>query len=113
MGKSTYSLPMTSPVATGPPPAASLASHQRDGGLRLEGARLRHELRVRGLTASRVADLANMSPNTLTRALAGDPITERTLRSIVRVLTEFPMLPGATDLVASAPTAHPGSVVGD
>jgi hypothetical protein len=112
MGKFTYSLPMTSPVDTGPPTAASLASHQRDTGLRLDGGRLRHEFRVRGLTAGRVADLANMSPNTLTRALAGDPISERTLRSIVRVLADLPMLPGATDLVAGAPIAHPESVVG-
>jgi hypothetical protein len=72
----------------------------RDAGLRLDGARFRRELRVRGVTAGTVARVARVSPNTLTRCLNGAPISERTLREIVRALTSMPVLQGASELLA-------------
>lgn len=73
----------------------------RDTGLRLDGARLRRELYIRGVTAGAVARAAKVSPNTMTRAMAGDPIRQRTLREVVGALIAMPVLLGASDLVVS------------
>ena len=81
--------------------ATSEGGQRRDAGLRLDGARLRRQLRLRGVTAGEVARLSGVSANTLTRCLAGAPISERTLRLVAGVLMDLPMLPGA--LVADEP----------
>ncbi len=73
----------------------------RDTGLRLDGARLRRELYIRGCTAATIARLAKVSPNTMTRAMAGDPIRQHTLREVVRALVAMPVLDVAHDLVVS------------
>jgi hypothetical protein len=73
----------------------------RDTGLRLDGARLRRALYIRGVTADTVARAAKVSPNTMTRAMAGDPIRQRTLREVVRALVAMPVLDVAHDLVVS------------
>jgi hypothetical protein len=84
--------PATTKVTSGEP-------QQRDAGLRLDPARFRRELRIRGATAGAVARAAHVSPNTLTRCRNGSPISERTLREVVRVLVAMPVLHGASDLV--------------
>jgi hypothetical protein len=71
----------------------------RDTGLRLDGARLRRDLYIRGCTAATIARLAKVSPNTLTRCLAGDAIRQCTLREVVRALVSMPVLD--VDLVVS------------
>lgn len=86
---------MTSPLSTRQLDTASAP----DPGLRLDGARLRRELRRRGVSASHVAQLASVSPNTLTRALAGERITVGSLREIARALQGLPVLPGADELL--------------
>jgi hypothetical protein len=72
----------------------------RDTGLRLDGPRFRHELRLRGVTAGTVAKLAHISPNTVSRCATGGKISARTLRTIVLTLTSLPVMNGASDLVA-------------
>jgi hypothetical protein len=104
-----YGAPMASQPST--TQAASNESN-RDAGLRLDGARFRRELRVRGVTAGTVARVARVSPNTLTRCLSGAPISERTLREIVRALTSMPVLQGASELLApETATAAAPSIV--
>jgi hypothetical protein len=77
----------------------------RDTGLRLDGARLRRELYIRCCTAAAIARLAKVSPNTMTRAMAGEPIRQQTLREVVRALVSIPPLHGASDLVAQTRNA--------
>jgi hypothetical protein len=96
-----YCLPMTSPLSTSQIDVMSEGSRQSDAGLRLDGVRLRRELRLRGATAGRVAELAEVSPNTLTRAMAGEPITVSSLRAIVRALASLPVLVGVGELLAT------------
>lgn len=88
------------------PSTTLLASERRDAGLRLDPARFRRELRIRGATAGAVARAARVSPNTLTRCRNGAPISERTLREIVRVLVAMPVLHGAGELLADAETRN-------
>jgi predicted transcriptional regulator len=73
---------------------------------RLDGARFRHELRVRGVTAGAVAKVARVSPNTLTRCIAGAPIRESTLREVIRALMSLPVMRGS-ELVAPETTKTP------
>jgi len=80
----------------------------RDTGLRLDGARLRRELYIRGCTAATIARLATLSPNTLTRCLAGDAIRQQTLRELVKALATMPVLD--VDLVVSPETTKTPSV---
>lgn len=75
------------------PPSAVTSLH-------LDGARLRRELHLRGVTASVVAKAARVSPNTLTRCLAGDAISHRTLRSVIQALHGMPVPVLADELVA-------------
>jgi hypothetical protein len=82
----------------------------RDTGLRLDGARLRRELYIRGCTAATIARLATLSPNTLTRCLAGDAIRQQTLRELVRALATMPVLDVAHELVVSPETTKTPSV---
>jgi hypothetical protein len=84
------------------PSTTLLASERRDAGLRLDPARFRRELRIRGATAGAVARAAHVSPNTLTRCRNGAPISERTLREIVRVLVAMPVLHGAGELLTDS-----------
>ncbi len=73
---------------------------RRDAGLRLDAARFRRELYLRGVTACGFASFAKLSPNTLTRCLNGAPISEHTLRAIVRALSATPKLRGVDELLA-------------
>ena len=82
-------------------PVMSQVPGSRDTGLRLDGARLRRELYIRGCTAATIARAARVSPNTMTRAMAGDPIRQQTLREVVRALVAMPVLDVAQDLVVS------------
>jgi predicted transcriptional regulator len=66
---------------------------------RLDGARFRHELRIRAVTAGAVAKVARVSPNTVTRCLSGAPIRESTLREVIRALMSMPVMRGS-ELVA-------------
>jgi lambda repressor-like predicted transcriptional regulator len=52
---------------------------------------LAHQLAIRGLSASELADKAHLSPATLTAALAGKPIAESSLRLIARALEATPV----------------------
>jgi len=92
---------MTSQLSSSQPGVVSVASQQRDVGVRLDGNRFRRELHLRGVTAGDIAQLAGVSPNTLSRCLAGEPITIGTLRNIVRTLASLPVLQGVDELLAA------------
>ena len=72
----------------------------RDAVLRLDAARFRRELHIRGVTAGTVARAAGVTPNTLSRCLAGAPITVGTLRAVAMALDTLPVLQGVDELLA-------------
>jgi transcriptional regulator with XRE-family HTH domain len=76
---------------------------RRRSGVRLDPAKLDHELGRRGLTARRLAELSGIPEPTLSRARHGRPITERHLRALADALLTIPVLAGV-DLLISAPT---------
>ena len=73
----------------------------QDAVLRVDTARFRRALYVRGVTAGEVARAADVAPNTISRILAGAPITVATLRAVVRALASLPLLPGVDELIGS------------
>lgn len=70
-----------------------------DAGVRLDAGRFRRELALRGVTAGTVAHVAGVAPNTISRILAGQPISIATLRAVARALHETPVLPGMAELL--------------
>lgn len=78
----------------------------RRSGVRLDAAKLDHELALRGVTARRLAEVAGVPEVTLSRARHGRPVTESTLRRITTGLLSIPLMLGA-DLVLAAPAGKP------
>jgi hypothetical protein len=72
----------------------------QDAVLCLDAARFRRELYIRGVTAGTVARVAGVAPNTLSRCLAGAPITVGTLRAVAKALDSLPVLHGVDELLA-------------
>jgi transcriptional regulator with XRE-family HTH domain len=68
--------------------------------LRLDGARFRREMARRGASARDVSRVSGVAPNTLTRCLAGAPITVATLRAVAKALDSLPVLHGVDELLA-------------
>lgn len=58
--------------------------------VRLDAARLRHERDRRAWTNSELASAAGVSNPTVTAALAGRPVSPRTLRLLARALASCP-----------------------
>jgi transcriptional regulator with XRE-family HTH domain len=73
-----------------------------DAGVRLDAGRFRRELALRGITAGTLAHVAGVAPNTISRILAGQPISIATLRAVARALHETPVLPGMAELLADS-----------
>jgi transcriptional regulator with XRE-family HTH domain len=71
-----------------------------DAVLRVDAARFRRELYIRGITAGTVARVAGVAPNTISRILAGAPITVATLRAVAKALDSLPVLHGVDELLA-------------
>ena len=71
-----------------------------EAGVRLDVGRFRRELALRGVTAGTVAHVAGVAPNTISRILAGQPISIATLRAVARALHETPLLPGMAELLS-------------
>jgi predicted transcriptional regulator len=63
---------------------------------------LRRELAVRGLTGYAFAELAGLTPETLSRILGGRPVNTSTVRAIVSALARVPVLAGADKLIEMA-----------
>jgi transcriptional regulator with XRE-family HTH domain len=74
--------------------------------LRLDAARFRRELYIRGITAGTVARVAGVAPNTVSRILAGAPISIGTLRAIAKALDSLPVLHGVDELLAVETTRN-------
>ncbi len=72
-----------------------------DASLRLDAARFRRALRIRGISAGTVATVAGIAPNTVTRCVNGAPISIGTLRAIARALSTLPVLEGVDELIAT------------
>jgi transcriptional regulator with XRE-family HTH domain len=72
----------------------------QDASLRLDAARFRRELAIRGISAGTVARVAGVAPNTITRCANGAPISIGTLRAIARALQSLPVLQGVDQLLA-------------
>jgi hypothetical protein len=72
----------------GPPSA----SQQSGPDVTINSDRLRYEMAIRGITAGELARLAEVNKNTITRALAGGPVSRRTLRELSRALLMYPTL---------------------
>jgi transcriptional regulator with XRE-family HTH domain len=58
-------------------------------------------LGARGLSASAFAELAGVSPNTLTRVFSGQPISTKSARKIAETLDKVPVVLGLSELLAS------------
>jgi hypothetical protein len=71
-----------------------------DASVRLDAARFRREMHVRGVSAGTVARVAGIAPNTVTRCANGAPISIGTLRAIARALQSLPVLQGVDELLA-------------
>ena len=61
----------------------------------------RREMAIRGVTSGTVAATAGIAPNTVSRILAGQPISIGTLRAIARALQSLPVLRGIDELLAA------------
>jgi hypothetical protein len=68
-------------------------------GVSLDAAQLRHQLAVRGLCAVDLAELARLSPPTVSQALRGRPVSPRSVRALVTALDSVPVLPGHEVLI--------------
>jgi transcriptional regulator with XRE-family HTH domain len=66
---------------------------------RINQLRLRREMACRGWNASDLAQLAGLSPATLTAALQGRSVSPRTVRKIALVIARTPAIPEAVDLL--------------
>lgn len=69
-------------------------------GVRLDADQVLYQLALRGKSQQQLAEAAKCSPATLSRCLNGAPIRRGTLERLVKALDGFPILPGATDVVA-------------
>lgn len=69
-------------------------------GLKVNGDELRRQLEIRGLLARDLAELAGLSPASVSHALAGRSISPRTFRAITRALAQTDPAPGAEALLA-------------
>ena len=58
-------------------------------------------LRSRGLSAAAFAERAGVSPNTMTKAVRGRPISTRSARQIAEALDKTPVIPGLSELIAA------------
>jgi transcriptional regulator with XRE-family HTH domain len=54
--------------------------------------RLLYEMALRGMTAGELARLASVNKNTVSRALSGRSVSQRTLRELSRALLAYPPL---------------------
>jgi transcriptional regulator with XRE-family HTH domain len=66
---------------------------------RINHRRLRREMASRGWNASDVAQLAGLSPATLTAVLQGRSVSPRTIRKIALVIARTPAIPEAVELL--------------
>ncbi len=66
----------------------------------INAERLRYEMALRGMTAAELARLASVNKNTVTRALCGRSVSQRTLRELSRTLLSYPTLRMADVLLA-------------
>ena len=58
----------------------------------INAERLRYEMALRAMTAAELARLASVNKNTVTRALSGRSVSQRTLRELSRTLFSYPTL---------------------
>ena len=68
-------------------------------GIVISSSRLGHELARRGWTHADLAQAAGVSSPTVTSALAGRPLSPRTLKRIVQALSTTPPLDGVDRLL--------------
>jgi transcriptional regulator with XRE-family HTH domain len=67
--------------------------------------RLAVAIQLRGLKLEELATLADVSPGTVSKALAGRPIRASPLRALAKALTEAPVVDGAELLIDEAVSA--------
>jgi hypothetical protein len=72
----------------------------RRKGIRLDRDRLDYELSLRGLTARRLAQLAGVQEETISRARHGATLTDRTFRKLTEALLSQPLIVGGDLLIA-------------
>ena len=70
--------------------------------VRIDGERLRFELARRGLDQAGLARLAQLRPETISRAVTGHPVSHSTLSAIAKVLLEVAPNQGV-DLILATP----------
>jgi transcriptional regulator with XRE-family HTH domain len=70
--------------------------------VRVKAGALRHQMRVRGLTATELAELAGVSRATVSHAMNGRRIHPRKLRAIAAALGAVPLIPGIEALAEGA-----------
>lgn len=67
----------------------------------LNGYKVLAALGARGLSAAAFAELAGVSPNTLTRVFSGQAISTKSARKIAEALDKAPVVVGFVELLAS------------
>ena len=72
----------------------------------LDIARLRVEMTRRGWAATDLARAARLSHATISTALAGRPVAERSLVLIAKALSQAPVLDGVDGLLSTTPADH-------
>jgi transcriptional regulator with XRE-family HTH domain len=80
----------------------SASTLPRRSGIRLDAAKLDHEIGRRGITARVLAAASGVPEVTISRARHGRPVTEGTLRRLTSGLLGIPLLNGG-DLLIAAP----------
>lgn len=67
----------------------------------LDSGKLRAALAARGLSAAAFTEIAHVSPNTMTSAVNGRPITTKSARKIAEGLNGTPIIAGLAELIAA------------
>lgn len=73
-------------------------------GVPVAGDRLRRELARRNLTSTELAERTGMTPATISRAMRGGRVTQRTLARIAHALLAAPVVEGIDLLLPDEPT---------
>jgi transcriptional regulator with XRE-family HTH domain len=66
---------------------------------RIDPTQLQVQLLIRGLNKAELAQLAGVTPGTVSRAAAGRTVSSSTLARIVRALDKVPVMPTAAALL--------------
>ena len=87
-----------------------MAIRRTSPGIRLDPVELRRQLALRGLQQAELAQLAGLTPSTISKASrVGGPLSAVSVRRLTRALAAVPLDPLTATLLAPAPLSASGS----